>query len=543
MNIGTRLIDEWDTARERAFETFEASEFFAQFEGSVVPDVVVQTWNPGRRTRVAVVAALVLLTLVLAMGARRVHNAKSDELLQGAIEAYEKQSFGKALALSEGVKGWGQDNAGAWLVQSWCHFQNEDFQKCLEAAEQSLLSGPSMSQRALALSSRAQAKFHLGDRVAAYADFDEALQVDPDASHVLRARASCNQSARFFHRAVSDYSDYLELEPKDLIVLEERGECYRQLGKYDEAIADLSRVLAHEPRIPQALSRRAYSYLELGEAELALADATTLLESHPDLGFPYKLRGLAYVGLRDYYAALADFEKSVHLDPSSVEARKHLKKTLVWIGRGSEAFEGADNDLADWLATAMTLEEYEKYEQALPWVEKVLAERNLPEEVEASGRKIRFRILAGLNRHSDAEEDAEFFIEREPLSPENLNTLAWIYASKGRYNEAKDLATQSIRLRADSVNSHDTLGYILVGLGQYEEALKAYNRAIALGEEPASYLGRSEAYRRMGELELAMLDEAKARDIDPAATLDWSETEELTDRWKRQVVESLNAGS
>ncbi len=124
------------------------------------------------------------------------------------------------------------------------------------------------------LTNRGQAFMHIGDEAAfekAKADFDRALEINPDLIAGYFNRGAYYMRVGEFEAAADDFTSVLDIDPAQPAAHFNRAMCYRELGKVDEAINDLVLVLAFRP--DEELEAQAKAMLEELQAQQEDADS------------------------------------------------------------------------------------------------------------------------------------------------------------------------------------------------------------------------------------------------------------------------------
>jgi tetratricopeptide (TPR) repeat protein len=109
------------------------------------------------------------------------------------------------------------------------------------------------------------------DYVGAQADFDRALELDPDNDEVQLQLAEVLREALAPAKAAEQYVRVLDHQPEEPVALLGLARCRRDLGQVDQAIALLDRLLRRQPDNVAALIER--SQLALGGGQPAQAEA------------------------------------------------------------------------------------------------------------------------------------------------------------------------------------------------------------------------------------------------------------------------------
>ena len=92
---------------------------------------------------------------------------------------------------------------------------------------------------AIAYSNRGNAKERLGQHDAAFADYDRAIELDPNYAIAYSNRGAAKHSLGQYDAALADYNRAIELDPNYAAAYSNRGNAKERLGQHDAAFADL----------------------------------------------------------------------------------------------------------------------------------------------------------------------------------------------------------------------------------------------------------------------------------------------------------------
>ena len=180
---------------------------------------------------------------------------------------------------------------------------------------------------ALALHSRAIARYRRGQHAEALADLTHALTVVPDDVASLRVRGAVRAEMGDAAHAIEDYSKVLDRNPSDLLSREGRGLALASSGDHARAVQDFNRILERQPRARVARAARAFSLFQLRRYPLAIADWDQLLAADPaELSLVY-CRGAAKV-LSGDESGRADMESVRQQKPDVATAEAAACGTL-----------------------------------------------------------------------------------------------------------------------------------------------------------------------------------------------------------------------
>jgi len=167
-----------------------------------------------------------------------------------------------------------------------------------------------------AYNNRGLAYYDKGDYDRAIADYDQAIQLEPDAT-TYYSRGLAYYYKGDYDRAIADYDQAIKLKPDYAIAYRSRGRAYRKKGDYDRAIADLNQAIALAPQRASFYYSRGFIHHAFEQYGFAIADFTESIvyDSEGQVGASnYCMRGDSYKQMSDIEKAIADFETCLQLD-------------------------------------------------------------------------------------------------------------------------------------------------------------------------------------------------------------------------------------
>ncbi len=130
--------------------------------------------------------------------------------------------------------------------------------------------------------------------------------------------------------AIADYDRAIQLTPKNPEYLWEKGYTLLLLNRNEEADREFVRALALKPDYARAVRARAQVAMEKGDLNTARAGFDRALELDPKDALNWKFSGEAHMRLENYQLGLQHLEKAVQMLPNDA---------IVWHNRGMAFYE------------------------------------------------------------------------------------------------------------------------------------------------------------------------------------------------------------
>ena len=180
---------------------------------------------------------------------------------------------------------------------------------------------------------RGEVQSKLVDPVAALADFQKAIRLDP--SPIRRAASFreigfIHQRAKRLPEALEAFDLSLSQNPRDTNVIRQRAEVLLSLNQFAEAIAGFTKFLEKEGPVGDVYRARGLAFAKLDKYREAINDYTMSLQYEPSPNM-LKQRGKAYL-LQATQLAKEDFEESLRLNPIDPDTRWGLAHAMVMLG-------------------------------------------------------------------------------------------------------------------------------------------------------------------------------------------------------------------
>ena len=175
-------------------------------------------------------------------------------------------------------------------------------------------------QSAKAYFYRAYAKYDLGDKQGAIADFNQAIAIDPQDAKAYYNRGVTKDDLGDKQGAIADYNEAIAIDPQDAKAYINRGVTKSALGDKQGAIADYNQAIAINPRNADPYYNRGVTKSALGDKQGAIADYNQAIAINPRNADAYYNRSVAKSALGDMQGAIADYNQVIAINPKDAQA-------------------------------------------------------------------------------------------------------------------------------------------------------------------------------------------------------------------------------
>lgn len=200
---------------------------------------------------------------------------------------------------------------------------------------------------------RARLNLTRSDTVAAVADIDKAIGINPNAvnAYIMRADIAINRDSDF-DAARADLDQAIRLQPRLAGLYVNRAYVRYKLQDFFGAMADFDYAIELDPLNDHALFNRALLNMEAQANDRALDDLNRVLELRPDNISAHYNRTLIYMKKGMWKEALGDVELVIADDPGLPEPYFIRAEIYDHLGRAQKA--RADYDRGRRLARTVT---------------------------------------------------------------------------------------------------------------------------------------------------------------------------------------------
>ena len=185
---------------------------------------------------------------------------------------------------------------------------------------------------------------------AARADLDQAIRLQPRLAGLYVNRAYVRYKLQDFFGAMADFDYAIELDPLNDHALFNRALLNMEAQANDRALDDLNRVLELRPDNIPAHYNRTLIYMKKGMWKEALGDVELVIADDPGLPEPYFIRAEIYDHLGRAQKARADYDRGRRL-------ARTVTGTAPDQGDGDDAGIRSDAETARRFATLVTVDD------------------------------------------------------------------------------------------------------------------------------------------------------------------------------------------
>ncbi|WP_022853046.1 tetratricopeptide repeat protein [Thermodesulfatator atlanticus] len=357
-----------------------------------------------------------------------------------------------------------------------------------------------------------------GDFDKARTYYQKALELSHGKLRIVIEYGDFLEKIGAFKEAQKLYENALKQNPEQFHLYEALLRLYIGAGNFEKALHTIERLEEIIGPNPRLLLRKALILLDLNRDQEALKILKEVVKKHPEdytakfyLGVAFERVGQKEKALKIYksippdadvfplairrVAALTNdpqeiyhlFEKALQANPDNKELYRmaasifnQLDACNLGISLLSEGLKKFPDDLDLATSYAILLVCEGKDEEILkvlePFLEKYPDDPTLLNFVGYT--------LADLNRDLDrAEKYIKKALSLKPNDGYIVDSLAWVYYRKGKYEEALKEIERALSLSPDDPIIHEHHGDILKALGLFKEACKAYQKALSLAQK------------------------------------------------------------
>jgi tetratricopeptide (TPR) repeat protein len=350
---------------------------------------------------------------------------------------------------------------------------------------------------------------------AAEKDLVAAEALDPTNAVAARARGLISERNNDYQSAISAYSVALAKDPDSSFALGHRALAREAAEDHEGALADSEQALRRDPRWMDLRVLRANIFYRRGDRDAVAKEAQLVMEQNSTSDYAFVVAGKIYARLNRRLEAMQAFDKALAIKPQAYVFINRAQSRPLTDESGRNAdFEAAlkltPNDPDALAGEADILARHGRYSEAADLYARAL--QGAPDDF--SLKIVRGAMLYKTGQVTEAQRLFADVRAKAHTSSE-LNTVCWSKAKSGvMLDSALEDCRKALELKPDSLPARDSFAFVLMRLGKIDEAIAEYTAVLAKSPLSASYMGRSIAYAKKGQLALANADREQALRLD-----------------------------
>ena len=317
---------------------------------------------------------------------------------------------------------------------------------------------PNLQKQCQKLLKQGLNKLNQGNYPAALADFQQALQINPNFTEAYICQSIIHYYQGDYQGAITDCNQVLQINPRNVDAYNNRGLNRIALGDYQKAIADFNQVLEIEPNHTKAYLNRGYSRLQSD----------------------------------DNWGAIQDFDQALRLDPQA--AKVYLKNLADTLNNEPEVIKEPNQQLTQGLLIQGNLR-YESgdYQAAIQAYNQVLSLD--PNNSEAYNRRSTARSALGdyEGAFADFYKAANYYLDEQQSLQVQVTSMPTVQTTNKDYHQQ---------------------GMEKLQVGDFPGAIADFNQVLQLNSKDAvAFACRGFAHRRLGDNQKAIEDLQQAAEL------------------------------
>jgi len=190
---------------------------------------------------------------------------------------------------------------------------------------------------AVSLNISGDAFYQAGNIDGAMAEYELALEMDPDNVNVYNSMGVCHGERGDYDRALASFATAVALDPEDVFAIYNAGYIHMQRQEYETALEYFRKALAVDDTIFELLFQAGRALYELGRPEEALHHIRSAIsKSDAPGGIVYRYLGDCLLAAGDNGEAARAYNSAVKLRPDDAHCLSALAHCYESEGRNAE---------------------------------------------------------------------------------------------------------------------------------------------------------------------------------------------------------------
>lgn len=228
-----------------------------------------------------------------------------------------------------------------WNNQGLTHYHAGNYNQAIADFNQALQRDPNLTA---AYHNRARTHFDQGAWDKAIADYGEVIRRQPASAEAYNLRGLALYGQGMFGKALDDFDVAIKLNATDGSLRANRALTYFYLEKDEEALADVQEALRLDARLANAYNCRGMIHDRRGEPDEAIVDYSEAIKLSPLDATLYANRGESHCRKKDFARSSADLNEALRLNPNLAIAYFYRSQMHAAMGDNDKA--KADRDKA-----------------------------------------------------------------------------------------------------------------------------------------------------------------------------------------------------
>jgi tetratricopeptide (TPR) repeat protein len=166
--------------------------------------------------------------------------------------------------------------------------------------------------------------YQKGDINQAMAEFNRALELDPENVNVHNSLGVCYGVLGAYEKAAKMFQAAARLAPGELMPTYNIGLANLMIGDKEQALKSFLAAVEKDPEVFEPAFQVGRVYLEGGKPKKARPHLEKAIALKPENATAHRHLGLCYLGMRKNEAAIVECKKAVHLNPNDAQALSAL---------------------------------------------------------------------------------------------------------------------------------------------------------------------------------------------------------------------------
>ncbi|RMA97933.1 tetratricopeptide repeat protein [Hydrogenothermus marinus] len=279
-----------------------------------------------------------------------------------------------------------------------------------------------------------------------------------------------------YKRAEEIYKQVLAVNPKDYEALNRLFQIYVDTDQYEKAKEIINDITKLYPSSKDSLLKEFLLYLKLGQVNQIIQKIENIAKKYPDdLNIQFIL-GMAYESLKEYKKAEEIYKKILKKEPKNEEVLNRLVSLYVQnkeydkaIDILNEAYSYNPDNYHILVLMAEVEDERGNTKEAIKLIKEAL-------EINSQDPKLYFYLAIyydKLNKWKDAEKALKKALDIRPNYSDALNYLGYSYIVRNiDIDKGIELVKKALKFAPENPAYLDSLAWGYYKKGKYQEALK-----------------------------------------------------------------------